>query len=370
MRVLRHGVRAAVALGVAACVLCAATGALADDAKVGWGLAPDGSGVLFATAVTGPTASTLAPYTWSWDVCSPDGTNCTPFTTGQQISTSGAPADVAFRAFASDGEIATSPTWYGPLTILSAPSVTGTIQANDLVTPVAATWGGGWYGDGDQLQLAACQNADGSDCTTLTDLHYDDGGCPNGAAVIDPTFTGDYLRVADMRVSVDYGFETYVTMTPYHPGEWTGGPTVAVAVVGQIAPATGPRQANCGPPPIGSATTTPPPAPQGPTSTTGTVAPAAPIPTVPAATATAAKPGVATVSKTGVARVDCTGACTIELTARHASHTVHVRRTLTAPAQITLRIPKSKLRRLGHGRATFTITVDGRPRATRTIRLR
>jgi hypothetical protein len=299
--------------------------------------------------------------TWSWEVCAPDGTDCTPFASGQQIATAGAPADVVFEAIASDGPTAASPVWYGPLSPLSAPSVTGTIQANDLVTPVSGTWnGGGWYGDSDWFQLAACQDADGSDCTTLTDNPYYAGGCPNGAAVIDPAFTGDYLRVADMLVSADGVTPSTAALTPYFPGEWTAGPTISVAVVGRIAAATGPRQANCGPPPIGSSLA-PPVVSQGPTGNTGPAAPAEPGPTASGATAT--------VSKTGVARVSCPDACTIELTASRGWHTVHARRVLTGTAQITLQIPTSKLRQLGPGRATFTVRIDGSRRADRSIGL-
>ncbi|MGA2007601.1 MAG: hypothetical protein ABSH27_08610 [Solirubrobacteraceae bacterium] len=317
-------------------------------------LAPDGDGLLIANA----NASTNPSRTWSWEVCAPDGTNCTPFASGQQITTAGAPADVVFEAIASDGLSAASPVWYGPLSPLSAPSVTGTIQANDLVTPVAAKWnGGGWYGDSDYFQLAACQDADGSDCTTLTDNPYYPGGCPNGVAVIDPAFTGDYLRVADQRIAADTAWPLPVALTPYFPGEWTAGPTISVAVVGQIAPATGPRQASCGPPPIGS-TTPPSPAPQGPTGNTG-----------PAAPASIAARATATVSKTGVARVSCPDACTIDLTASHDSHAVHARRALATTGTITFTIPTSKLRRLGRGRATVTVTIDGSESATRSIRL-
>jgi hypothetical protein len=363
---LWHGARTAAVLGVAAFVLCAATGAFADDAAVQAVLAPDGSGVLVGQPKL--PAPDNPSRTWSWDVCAPNGADCTPFATGQNTTTAGAPAHVVFEAIASDGLTAMSPVWYGPPAPLTPPSVTGTIQANDLVTPAAGTWnGGGWQGDTDWFQLAACQNSDGSDCTTLTDDPDYSGGCPNGAAVIDPTFTGDYLRVADQRLPADTVWNTTLTSSPYHPGEWTAGPTISVAVIGQIAAATGPRQATCGPPPITSATTPPPAAPEGSTSTTG---PTGPAPTASGATTTLSEPGAATVSQTGVARVSCATACTIELTASHASHTVHSRRILASTGKMTLRIPKNKLRRLGHGRTTFTVTIDGTPIAIRRIRLR
>lgn len=46
------------------------------------------------------------------------------------------------------------------------------------------------------MQLAACKDASGGDCVTLTDQHYS-GGRSHEAAVIDRAFTGYYLRVAD-----------------------------------------------------------------------------------------------------------------------------------------------------------------------------
>jgi len=349
---LRRGVGVVVLVSVAALALWAATGAFADDATTQAILLPDGSGSIIANATNNPSR------TWSWDVCAPDGTGCTPFGSEQQITTAGAPADVVFEAIASDGPNSTSPVWHGTVSPETPPSVSGLIQANDLVAPVAGTWSGGWDGDYDIFQLAACQSADGSDCTTLTDAGYVDG-CPNSAAVIDPAFTGDYLRVADMRVAAETAFGGVGRITPYGSDVWAAGPTISVAVVGQIAAAIGPRQASCGPPPLdGSAA--PAPTQQGPTPSTGPSGASAP----PTSRSTAS------LSKTGLARISCANACAIELTASHGRRAVHMRRTLGAASQITLQIPISKLRRLGHGRTTFTVTIDGAPAATRSIRPR
>lgn len=67
--------------------------------------------------------------------------------------------------------------------------------------------------------------------------------------LIDPAFAGRYLRVVDHR----YGRGTIfagVGHPSYYPLEIASGPTVSLATVGKIAPAIGPPEADCGPPPL------------------------------------------------------------------------------------------------------------------------
>jgi hypothetical protein len=117
------------------------------------------------------------------------------------------------------------------------------------VTPSPSQWHGGWADDYDVFQLAACKNSKGLRCTTLTDLHYPDD-CPHGAAVLDPQFTGSYLRVADQRIGAGTGFLDFAVPTPYGRRIWGANRMTSVAIVGRIAKATGPRTIKCGPPPL------------------------------------------------------------------------------------------------------------------------
>ena len=172
-------------------------------------LNPDGGGAMLINSQTDPPGET-----WATDTCAPPGTGCVPFALGQMVNTSGAPAGIVFVATASDGPTASSPVWHGNVSATSPPAVTGAVRANALVTPVPATWVGGWTGDFEQTQLAACVTQDGGECTTLTDTHYV-GGCPGGAAVIDPAFTGQYLRVADQRFGTGTAFPLYAVSWPY-----------------------------------------------------------------------------------------------------------------------------------------------------------
>ena len=188
--------------------------------------------------------------TWSWDACTPDLSTCRPFAQGRVVSTAGAPPKTAFLATSSYGAVAVSPVWRGRLAITRPPSVRGLVRANQLVTPVAGKWKGGWSGSEDWFQLSACERPRGRGCTTLTDMHYVHG-CPNFAAVLEPEFAGWYLRVADMRVGQDSGILDYGVGSPYGRPVWKRSSQVAVAIVGKIAPASGPRTETCGTPPYG-----------------------------------------------------------------------------------------------------------------------
>jgi hypothetical protein len=163
---------------------------------------PDGSGSLDAAEATNPGTGT-------WQTCAPDGSSCAPATATPQalsasagkaigITTAGASPGVVFVATANDGTAERSPVWLGNLSPTSPPSATGSIQANSLVTPPAGTWSGGFAGDIDALELDVCANANGTGCISLTNDHYG-WACADSAAVIDPYFTGWYLRVDDQR---------------------------------------------------------------------------------------------------------------------------------------------------------------------------
>jgi hypothetical protein len=296
-----------------------------------------GTGEMIANSQTNPSGET-----WSWQTCKTDGTGCTAFPNGlangqtahngQIAGTVGAPSETVFKAVASDGPVATSPVWHGNVTPGAPPSVVGALRANALVTPVAGTWSGGWDGDFDQFQLAACVQPNGTNCITLTDPRAP-GGCPKEAAVIDPFFAGRYLRVADQRWGVNTYFAVQALGSPYEGTAWLAGPSTSVAVVGQIAPATGPREASCGPGP----------------------------------------PFSATISRTGVATVRCALLCTLTLRAVHGRRTASTHATtLTRPLRPKmLRLPSRARLRLGKGPAVFTVLLASHTLlARRTITLR
>lgn len=103
------------------------------------------------------------------------------------------------------------------------------------------------------MQLSVCSKPTGKNCVTLTNSHYV-GGCANGAAVLDPAFVGDYLRVDDQRDGAGPHFMLrYAVGSPYGLDLSIPGPRLSTAIIGRIAPATGLRTADCGPPPLNSA---------------------------------------------------------------------------------------------------------------------
>jgi hypothetical protein len=224
-------------------MLAVPSGAAAVGASIQETLTSDGEGLMNVNSGTNPPGET-----WSWEVCD-DAYVCTPFGSGRQLTTAGAAAEVRFEATSSLLASGFSRVWHGAVTSLGPPSVTGAVRANELVTPVPGQWAGGWEGDYDDYQLAACTDAAGADCVTLTDLHYT-RGCPGGGAVIDPVFVGRHLRVADKRFGAESVFPAYAVESPYGGQTWLQRAETSVAMVGQIAAPAGRRTNQCGAPPL------------------------------------------------------------------------------------------------------------------------
>jgi hypothetical protein len=316
-------------------VLMLATAAVArgDDAgRIQAYLKADGSGGMNANATPGQ-----AVEEWSWQTCPADGSACQPFTNGRHIDTAGAPPNTVFLATeTSTGQTARTPIWRGVPVAATAPTVRGDVRANSLVTPVAGTWTGGWEGDYDRTQLAACRRPNGTACTTLTDYEYG-GDCPGNSAVIDVAFTGQYLRVADQTLGPNTLFLEVGHSSPYGSRVWSAGPTTSVAMAGKIAPAAGPRRSACGPPPI------------------------------------AAKPSL-NLGAAGIARVRCEAACVVVLRARGVRRSVQRIRRLSKHGALSVAVPARTLRKLGHGRVRLTVFVQevgalGRQVLRRTVTL-
>lgn len=271
----------------------------------------------------------------TWEACSPTLSNCTPFGFGGRLNTNGANPETVFRVTGGDGSTGLSPVWHGNVESLSSPSVNGSVRSNELVTPTPGEWQGGWEGEGDFLQLAACGTRQGTNCITLTDDHYR-SSCPESSAVLDPAFVGEYLRVADQRRGAGPHYVLrYASKSPYgaRGGIWEASPITSVAMVGRIAAATGPRGNKCGFPPLNHVS----------------------------------------ISKKGVAAVECGLGCRAALIAKRGRQSVRVVRKAarwrTFGHPMTLRLSRQSLAHLGQGRARFIVEIDGRRVARRTVRL-
>lgn len=306
--------------------LLPASGAAAE-VKMQALLNPDGSGRLFVND---------SGEGWLWEACSPDQSTCRPFSAGRDISTTGASAETVFRV-SNGGSPGLSPFWHGNVALLSPPSVTGAIRANELVTPVAGKWSGGWEGEKGNFQLAACTSPVGGRCTTLTHSHYVPA-CPGESAVLDPVFAGQYLRVAERRVGAGPHFVlAYAVGSPYGHEVWGQDQRTAVTFFGPIEPATQRRSAKCGPPPLVEAS----------------------------------------ISKRGVATVRCGLGCRAALVARQGKRRARVTRKLapllgTLPKGVIppqLRLKKQHWTRFEPGRVRAVVEVNGRVVASRSIRM-
>ncbi len=324
----------------------------AETASIQATLGPDGSGSMLANVANGHTGEA-----WSWNVCASDGSECVLFGSGQEMTTGATPSSHVFVATETvSGASVTSPVWNGPTAAATPPSIRGTVRANALVIPVVGTWTGGWIGDFDVTQLAACESPAGTGCTSLTDPSYPEG-CPGGAAVIDPAFTGMYLRVADHVYGPNTTFSAEADSTPYEATVWPAGPTVSVAMAGQILAATGARESACGPPPIEARQqqpSQPPPTPE--------------TPTAPVAAQKRHRPGV-TVTRAGVVIVNCPSACRIVATVRRGPKRRLISAALKERGTWKLRLSARSIARLGPGRAQLIVRVNGLLIARRSVRL-
>lgn len=287
----------------------------------------NGSGGMIA----GANSEAPVAETWSWQECAPDGLECVPFASGEKVGTASARPNTVFVVTPSDAPPQRSPIWHGNVVVATPPSVSGQVRANTLVTPVDATWTGGWAGDRNHTALAECRYANGTGCRAITGL----GGpaCAHEAAVLDPAYTGRYLRVADQLYAPDIPLEEGNPNSLSFLGfVWPAEPTTSVAVVARIASATAPRTAHCGSAPL----------------------------------ALGGEPS-ATLSKQGVATIRCPAACGIVLRADRGAQ--HAQRTRALPVwgTVTLRLSPSALARLGQGPAVFSVEIDGAVATTRTV---
>jgi hypothetical protein len=298
-------------------------------------LKDDGSGFLFVNTPQEPM---------SWEACDPSLTSCTPFGSGGELTTNGARPETVFRVTGGAGSVGLSPLWHGNVAPVAPPSVKGVVRANQLVTPVPGEWSGGWENEPDFMQLSVCSTAAGKNCVTLTHSHYV-SGCANEAAVLDPAFVGDYLRVANRRNGAGpHPMLLYAVGSPYGLDMWTPGPRISAAIVGRIAPATGERTADCGPPPLNSAS----------------------------------------ISKHGVATIECGLGCHAMLIAKHGRLRIRVGRQIPRkpaspvrlgerpiPLQepISLQVPRWLSKRVDSGRIRLIVRINSKKAARRTVRL-
>lgn len=308
------------------------TAGAAESAAVSVVLYEDGSGSMVANSQTNPPDET-----WHWEVCSPSLSSCQSFGEGRSIVTAGAMAESVFRASSSLGATALSPVWHGNLTPATPPSVSGPLRANAFLVPTSGQWNGGWDGDAGFIQLAACPHRSSLGCTPFTDPEYvpDYGNaCEERGAVLDPLFTGQYLRVAE-REHGPHPISLLLPVWPFIAEPWPVGPLTSVAFVGRIKPATGPRTETCGTPPLVEAS----------------------------------------ISVRGVAKVNCILDCRAVLLARGPSGTARVSRQLkpapmlfSRPVPPTiLRLDKAQLARLGPGPIRMQMRVGGKVYGQRTV---
>jgi hypothetical protein len=265
----------------------------------------------------------------SWNVCRADLTGCAPFATSGDFSTGSAPSGSVFSA----GSDLRTPVWRGNVHPASPPSIEGQLRPGSVVVPVRATWEGGWEDDYDIVDMAFCRTPTGEECVQVNHEASAFEGNPRKETLIDPVFAGWYLEVFDERYGsgtafAGVGHDLYYPIEKVQPG-----PTIAVAVVGRVAPLNGSGG-------------------QGPRGLFK-----------------------ASILRDGSAKVRClVSACKVTLIARRGSASARVARTiqpLLSPngQSASLRLPPASLERLLGGRIDVTVMVDGSVADRRAVRL-
>ena len=173
------------------------------------GFGPDG----LPRLVANPIPDGGQGHVVAWRACAPSAP-CGPVGSGaadeRALATGDVPAGTVFEADVADasGQITTarSTPWLGRVTAIKPPWATGALKVGQQVTPVPATWSGGWTGDGDLLGLEACRDRAGTRCETLSAERAGLPTCPGAGAVIAPRYAGWWIRAVDARVSYPLGF--------------------------------------------------------------------------------------------------------------------------------------------------------------------
>jgi hypothetical protein len=318
-------------LALAALLLVAVPVSSARELRIQTSLNPGGR--------TGSMSVASPPGSIGWEACTAQLTECRPWARGRRAETLSAPAGTIFRVRDSEGESGISPEWRGPLTELTPPRVVGSIEANGYVSPVPGLWAGGWGEEYPRMQLSACETEAGDGCVSITSPHFTRVGCSFSASfLLNPIFSGWYLRVADKQDGGEHAEAGYGVFSPSgatwgFDEVWGRSRTTSVAVVGQIGPAANPSAGECGPPP----------------------APAA------------------TISADGVARVECAGGCGVVLAGARKGRQQLVSRRIPAQSALTpfpaleMQLSTKAEANLGIGVIQLTVEVDGKPLARRAI---
>jgi hypothetical protein len=210
---------------------------------------PDGTGGLDANVSGGPVGQTASV---SWEAC-PPGTACTPITPRQgftpSVLTGTATPGTVYVVTATIGSQtakATSVPWLGLVRAVTAPAIQGNLRVGGLVTPVGATWSGGWGNDASLLQLQVCRTASGAGCVVIADSYYW-SKCPGTGAVLTYDFVSQYVRVVEERIGRSTPFPAFaITGSPGGLRPIEPGPTAEAGVAGPIAAAPWKPESTCG----------------------------------------------------------------------------------------------------------------------------
>lgn len=179
----------------------------------------------------------------SWAICAPGGASCAPAgVTNRAFKPGPVPAGTRFQAtatYAGTAYAALSDPWQGTVGATAPPTLTGVAKVGAVVTPHAATWGGGWGDRGiDLLHVEACRTRDGRGCTTVAHPSAPRYGLRQP---LDPRWSGEWLFAFDEHYGRGTVFPAIAFVDPTAIPPTPVGPTVARSA--PLGPVAGPALA-------------------------------------------------------------------------------------------------------------------------------
>jgi len=181
--------------------------ALPAVAQANWELAPDGHPLITQGSLADsdvyvcPPDDACAPVNWNGE--RGDGKTYAPGATT---------AGTVFE-LRTVGDSERSRPWQGRVQSTAPPTIAGQLVVTGSAQPVAGTWTGGWGDEISGLDLAACFNADGTNCFSVPQAQ----GCPAPCETVSPgtavssgglgglprVLSGRYLLATETRLPLD-----------------------------------------------------------------------------------------------------------------------------------------------------------------------
>jgi hypothetical protein len=148
-----------------------------------------------------------------WLECRPHD-RCRPRGRSTDLYPGPTPAGTRFQAVAADGSYVLTRAWKGLVTAVAPPALAGSPRVGGVVWTRPGRWRGGWDGDYDAFELAACRTARGTGCETLNAPSPLGHADQPARARISRWYAGWYVQALEQRIAGDTVFDLQIVAAP------------------------------------------------------------------------------------------------------------------------------------------------------------